>query len=108
MKEEESSRHPQLIQESKILKGFEKIVGFPKIFWVGQENRANYMVMELMGPSLEDLFFMCEKTFCLKTVLMLADQMVSYKYNLASQDRTFACTKFCASRPQAIKFSNGT
>ena len=78
IKEDEPSRHPQLIQESKILKVFEKIVGFPKIFWVGQENRANYMVMELMGPSLEDLYFMCEKTFSLKTVLMLADQMVTH------------------------------
>lgn len=76
IQEDEATKHPQLITESKVLKCFEKVVGFPRVYWVGQENRANYMVMELLGPSLEDLFFMCEKKFSLKTVLMIADQMV--------------------------------
>ena len=34
------------------------------------------MVMDIMGPSLEDLFKFCEKKLSLKTVLMLAEQMV--------------------------------
>lgn len=51
--------------------------GIPSIKWCGTEGDYNVMVMELLGPSLEDLFNFCSRKFTLKTVLLLADQMAS-------------------------------
>ena len=44
--------------------------------WFGVEGDYNVLVMDLLGPSLEDLFNFCSRKLSLKTVLMLADQMV--------------------------------
>ena len=54
----------------------QSVEGIPKIHWVGVEGEYNVMVMELLGPSLEDLFSHSKRKFSLKTVLLLADEMV--------------------------------
>jgi casein kinase 1 epsilon len=46
------------------------------VHWFGVEGEYSVMVMDLLGPSLEDLFNYCKRKFSLKTVLMLADQMI--------------------------------
>lgn len=71
------SKHPQLIYESKIYRVLQGGYGIPGVKWFGSEGDYNVLVIDLLGPSLEDLFNYCNKKFTLKTVLMLADQMIS-------------------------------
>ncbi|XP_031573011.1 casein kinase I-like [Actinia tenebrosa] len=74
--ESQKARHPQLLYESKLYKILQGGIGIPKIRWYGQEKDYNVLVMDLLGPSLEDLFNFCSRHLSMKTVLMLADQMI--------------------------------
>jgi casein kinase 1/casein kinase I family protein HRR25 len=70
------TRHPQLLRETKIYRSLHGSVGVPCVRWYGVEGDYNVMVMDLLGRSLEDLFNECGRRFTLKTVLMLAEQML--------------------------------
>jgi casein kinase I family protein HRR25 len=71
------AKHSPLKQESKIYKTLMGGTGVPWVMWSGRQGDYNVMVIDLLGPSLEDLFKMCNRHFSLKTVLLLTDQLVS-------------------------------
>ncbi|KAJ7002968.1 casein kinase 1-like protein 2 [Populus alba x Populus x berolinensis] len=71
------TRHPQLLYESKLYKMLQGGTGIPNVKWSGVEGDYNILVMDLLGPSLEDLFNFCNRKLSLKTVLMLADHMIN-------------------------------
>nr|XP_043623471.1 casein kinase 1-like protein 2 [Erigeron canadensis] len=71
------TKHPQLLYESKLYKILQGGTGIPNVRWYGVEGDYNVLVMDLLGPSLEDLFNFCSRKLSLKTVLMLADQMIN-------------------------------
>eukprot|EP00968_Pinguiococcus_pyrenoidosus_P013923 scaffold1272_cov250-Pinguiococcus_pyrenoidosus.AAC.15 len=53
------TKHPQLIYEAKIYRILSGGMGIPNVRWYGSEGDYNVMVLDLLGPSLEDLFNYC-------------------------------------------------
>lgn len=54
------------------------IEGIPKVYTLETiDNKCNLMTMELLGPSLSDLFYFREKIFSLSTCILLGIQMIT-------------------------------
>jgi casein kinase 1 len=62
--------------EAKVLKHLQGAPGIPHLHYFGVDRNRNVMVTELLGPSLQEVFESHQWKFSLKTVLMLADQML--------------------------------
>lgn len=75
--EHTGTRAPQLNFESKVYQILSGGVNIPVMLECGTEPKFEFMVMDLLGLSLEALFQQCHQRFSLKTVLMIADQMIS-------------------------------
>ncbi|KAL4251747.1 protein kinase superfamily protein [Abortiporus biennis] len=68
---------PQLRDECRSYRILAGCPGIPQIYHFGQEGLHNILVIDLLGPSLEDLFDMCGRKFSIKTVCMAARQMIT-------------------------------
>jgi serine/threonine protein kinase len=72
-----SARKPKLASEYKIYRILSGGVGISRVYWFGRAGKYNALVLDVLGPSLYDLFKFCGRKFTLKTVLMLADQLIA-------------------------------
>ena len=72
--------------EVEVYKSLAGGAGIPTVYWFGWEFEYRVMVFELLGPSLEDLFNYCGCQFSLKTVLMIADQLICRLQYIHSKD----------------------
>jgi len=68
---------PQLAYEAKIYSYLDGGICIPKVYYYGSDPINHVLAMQLLGKSLEDLLHMLRRPFSLKTVLMLAIQMIS-------------------------------
>jgi len=71
-----AATNPQLPNEYKCYKILEGMCNVPRVYGLFDYNKSRVLAMDKMGPSLESLFKRCGKKFSLKTVLMIADQML--------------------------------
>jgi len=68
----------KLLAEAKLCQAFaERRCSIPFVRWVGTQGEYNIMVMDVLGPSLEDQLDKCGGSFSLRTVLMIGEQMVT-------------------------------
>ena len=63
---------PQVKYEASLLQMLKGEPGFARVLHSGSEFDFNYMVTDLLGPSIEALHKFCERQFSLTTVCQLA------------------------------------
>lgn len=79
VKVEDKKKAQRIYNEYKIYRHLHKSnfnTGLPKIYDFLQSNEYNIMVMQLLGPSLEDLFNKFDRKLKLSTVFFLAEQLI--------------------------------
>lgn len=77
---------PQLRDEYRTYKHLQGCEGIPNAYYFGQEGLHNILVIDLLGPSLEDLFDWCGRRFSVKTVVQIAIQMLNLIENVHKHD----------------------
>ncbi|KAL7320089.1 Palmitoylated plasma membrane-bound casein kinase [Mucor circinelloides] len=107
--EPRKSDAPQLRDEYRTYQVMAGTFGIPKAYYFGQEGLHSILVIDLLGPSLEDLFDLCGRTFSVKTVAMLAIQMISRIQSVHERDMVYRDIKpdnFLIGRPGSAQESD--
>ena len=66
----------QIINEANIYKALKGGSGIPRFYSYGVEGDRRYIVLELLGPSLEDLHHFCKRKFSIISTAAIGQQMV--------------------------------
>ena len=74
--EKRYTKKPRLLLEASFYKKLKDIQYVPNVQWLGRSKKWNIMVIDYLGPSLEDLFSFCNNSFSLKTIGMIAIQIL--------------------------------
>ncbi|CAN3364592.1 casein kinase I homolog 2 [Diutina catenulata] len=67
---------PQLRDEYRSYRILSGSKGIPEAYYFGQEGVHNILIIDLLGPSLEDLFDWCSRKLSVATVVLVAKQMI--------------------------------
>ncbi|KAH3901477.1 related to Casein kinase I homolog RAG8 [Saccharomycodes ludwigii] len=100
--EPRKSEAPQLKDEYRTYKILNGTPGIPHAYYLGQQGLHNILVIDLLGPSLEDLFEWCGRRFSVKTVVQVAVQMITLIENVHNHDLIYRDIKpdnFLIGRP---------
>lgn len=65
-----------VLKEASYLSLLHDLKGVPKLYWAGTKNKVDVMVITLLGKDLTS-YLKIFKKFSLKTVIMLADQLLT-------------------------------
>ncbi|XP_067124458.1 casein kinase I-like [Centruroides vittatus] len=84
--EDINTMRPKLQNEKQVYDAIKETNGFPKLICYETDRNYNFLIIDLLGPSLEELFEYCGRQFTLKTTLMLAVDMLNRIEYLHSKD----------------------
>ena len=76
IKVEENGTRSHLFLEYEILQDIQGDEGIPKVYKFKQGHKHNYLIMELLGKSIDKLFSECNKNFSYKTIFQIGYQMI--------------------------------
>ena len=91
IKVETNTKAPRLEYEKKLYRLLSNHKGIPQIKWNGIINEKSVLVMDYLGPTLDDLYKFCDSEFSLKTVGMIALQILDrvefiHNHNILHRD----------------------
>lgn len=82
IKFETNSNHQQFLNEIQALSALSLIEGVPAMLSSGQYNNKQYIVLELLGESLEDMLKKYNSIFSLNCVTLIALQIIKRLQNI--------------------------